>query len=88
MYTPGIKELMTDLNCSHTVAILPMSLFVIDYGIGPMFFSPLSENATIGRTPVYIITLFIFFILQIIIAIIAFYSYPNPMERLFFIEEH
>lgn len=68
LYTPGIEELMTDLKCSHTVATLPMSLFVIGYGIGPMLFSPLSENATIGRTPIYIITLFIFFILQIIIA--------------------
>lgn len=40
-------------------------MFVLGYGIGPMFLSPLSEIPHIGRTSVYIITLFIFVILQV-----------------------
>lgn len=65
IYTPGIDQLMKEFNINQTVATLPMTLFVFGYGMGPMVFSPLSENAVIGRTSIYIITLFIFFILQI-----------------------
>ncbi|CAK7897377.1 multidrug resistance protein 1 [[Candida] anglica] len=65
IYTPGIDEIMSEWGISRVQATLPLSLFVIGYGIGPMVLSPFSENATIGRTSIYIITLFIFFILQI-----------------------
>lgn len=65
IYTPGIDLIMEEFNISETVAMLPLSLFVIGYGIGPLIFSPMSENAVIGRTYVYILTLFIFSILQI-----------------------
>ncbi|CAK7898518.1 multidrug resistance protein 1 [[Candida] anglica] len=65
IYTPGIDELMSDWGLSRVMATLPLTLFVIGYGIGPMVLSPFSENVTIGRTSIYIITLFIFFILQI-----------------------
>jgi DHA1 family multidrug resistance protein-like MFS transporter len=65
IYTPGIEEIMHTLNVSQTVAILPLTLFVVGYGLGPLVFSPLSENAIFGRTSLYVVTLFIFFILQI-----------------------
>lgn len=65
IYTPGIPDLMEKFDCDETMAILPLTLFVFGYGIGPMVFSPMSENARFGRTSIYIVTLFIFFILQI-----------------------
>lgn len=65
IYTPGIEFLMEDLGIDRVKATLPLTMFVIGYGIGPMVFSPLSENAIFGRTSIYIITLFFFFILQI-----------------------
>ena len=65
IYTPGVDQIMEEFNISQTIATLPLALFVIGYGLGPMVFSPLSENAIFGRTYIYIITLFIFFILQI-----------------------
>ena len=65
IYTPGIEEIRADFNISRIEATLPLSLFVIGYGVGPMVFSPMSENVIFGRTSIYIITLFIFFILQI-----------------------
>ncbi|EMG45397.1 Cycloheximide resistance protein [Candida maltosa Xu316] len=65
IYTPGVEEIMNQFNINSTLATLPLTMFVIGYGIGPLFWSPLSENSRIGRTPLYIITLFIFFILQI-----------------------
>lgn len=70
IYTPGVEEIMEQFQISQTVAILPLSLFVIGYGIGPMVFSPMSENAVFGRTSIYIVTLFIFFILQIPTALV------------------
>ncbi|GBL47849.1 hypothetical_protein [Candidozyma auris] len=70
IYTPGIEEIMKDMGVGQVVATLPLTLFVFGYGIGPMVFSPLSENARFGRTSIYIITLFIFFILQIPTALV------------------
>lgn len=63
IYTPGVDEIMEKFGIGETMAILPLTLFVFGYGIGPMVFSPMSENARLGRTSIYIITLFIFFIL-------------------------
>lgn len=71
IYTPGIAEIMVDLEINQTLATLPLTLFVFGYAIGPMVFSPLSENARFGRTSIYIITLFIFFILQIPTALVS-----------------
>lgn len=64
VYTPGIEELLHDLDVGRVVVTLPLTLFVIGYGIGPLIFSPMSENAIFGRTSIYIITLAIFVILQ------------------------
>ncbi|CAK9437508.1 uncharacterized protein LODBEIA_P18860 [Lodderomyces beijingensis] len=65
IYTPGVQDIMAQFNISQTLATLPLTMFVIGYGIGPLFFSPLSEDSRIGRTPLYIITLFIFCMMQI-----------------------
>nr|CAD11985.1 SCR1 protein [Schwanniomyces occidentalis] len=65
IYTPGIDKIMEQFNVGNTLATLPLALFVIGYGLGPMVLSPMTETAAIGRTSVYIITLFLFFILQI-----------------------
>lgn len=65
IYTPGIPAIMADMNISQTLARPPLTLFVFGYDLGPMIFSPLWENARFGRTNIYIVTLFIFFILQI-----------------------
>lgn len=65
IYTPGIEEIMEEFQISQTVATLPLSLFVVGYGLGTNIFSPLSENARYGKTSIYIVTLFIFFLFQI-----------------------
>lgn len=65
IFTPGIDHLMEDFNITRVQATLPLTMFVIGYGLGPMVFSPMSENAIFGRTSIYIVTLFIFVILQI-----------------------
>lgn len=70
IYTPGVDEIMEKFQISQTLATLPLTLFVFGYGIGPMVFSPMSENARFGRTTIYIVTLFIFFILQVPTALV------------------
>ncbi|ODQ62275.1 hypothetical protein WICANDRAFT_82349 [Wickerhamomyces anomalus NRRL Y-366-8] len=65
VYLPAIEELQDEFHIGHVVATLPLSLFVIAYGLGPLIFSPLSEHPSIGRNSLYVITLVIFAILQI-----------------------
>ena len=65
IYTPGIEEIRAEWGISRIESILPLTLFVIGYGVGPMVLSPMSENVIFGRTSIYAITLFIFVILQI-----------------------
>lgn len=69
LYTPGISELMDEFDISNRVALIPMTMFVVGYGMGPMLFSPLSEEKQIGRTALYVLCTFMFFILQIPIAL-------------------
>jgi len=64
-YLPAIERLQDDFNIGHVVATLPLTVFVIAYGLGPMIFSPLYEHPSIGRNSIYVITLIIFAVLQI-----------------------
>lgn len=65
LYSPSVAFLMEDLNISHTLAELPLTLYVIGFAVGPMVLGPMSENPTIGRAPIFIVSHFIYFILQI-----------------------
>lgn len=65
VYTPGVAMMMEDLNTTQVKAILPLTCFILGYGIGPMFLSPLSEHPPFGRTYIYVVTLFIFVVIQI-----------------------
>lgn len=69
-YTPGIPHMMIDLNTTRVMAYLPLTLFIIGYGLGPMVFSPLSEHPPLGRCGIYVGTLAIFSVLQIPTALV------------------
>ncbi|KAK9474971.1 major facilitator superfamily domain-containing protein [Dipodascopsis tothii] len=69
IYTPGITEMRTEFGVGVAPAVLALSLFVFAYGLGPMILSPLSENPIIGRTNIYIISLFIFVVLEVPVAL-------------------
>lgn len=45
-------QLMHEFNVSSTVALLPLTLYVVALGFGPVIGGPLSE--TVGRHPVYL----------------------------------
>ncbi|KAJ6485534.1 major facilitator superfamily domain-containing protein [Mycena sanguinolenta] len=65
IYTPSIPGLMQDFHVSLTKATLGLTLYVLAYGIGPMFLTPLQELPVLGRNPVYMATLFLFAVLQV-----------------------
>jgi len=54
MYTPAYPQVMERFGVSTTVALLPLSLYVLALGLGPILGAPLSE--TFGRRAVYLIT--------------------------------
>lgn len=51
-----------------TKASLGLTLYVLAYGLGPMFLAPLQEMPSIGRNPVYIggLALFLLFNVPIV----------------------
>ncbi|KAG8984673.1 hypothetical protein FRB94_004566 [Tulasnella sp. JGI-2019a] len=65
IYTASIPYLLEEFHISIVVATLGLTLYVLAYGIGPMLFSPLQELPSWGRNPIYILTAFVFVMLQI-----------------------
>ncbi len=65
IYTAGILDVSEVFGVSRVAATLGLTLFVVGYGIGPMFLSPLSELPQTGRGPIYVGCLALFVILQV-----------------------
>ncbi|SCU89354.1 LADA_0E15016g1_1 [Lachancea dasiensis] len=65
IYTPGQEAIQNEFGVGHWAGTLNLSLYVLGYGIGPIFLAPFSEFATIGRQHIYIFTLFAFVLFQI-----------------------
>ena len=71
IYTSGEEGAMQAFGIGPTAASLPLSLYVLAYGIGPLIFAPMSEIPVIGRNPVYMVTFAIFVILSIPTAVVG-----------------
>ncbi|KAJ7036550.1 major facilitator superfamily domain-containing protein [Mycena alexandri] len=65
IYTSCIPGLIVEFDVSLVRATLGLTLYVLAYGIGPMFFTPFQELPLLGRNPVYMTTLFLFVVLQV-----------------------
>ncbi|KAG5734259.1 hypothetical protein E4T56_gene14627 [Termitomyces sp. T112] len=61
--TGDMEGASRDLHASQEVINLTVSCFVLGFGIGPLFFAPLSE--VIGRRPIYCVSIFFFFVFTI-----------------------
>ena len=70
IYAPSAEGVMKQFNVGTQAASLPLSMYVLAYGIGPMLWSPLSEIPAIGRNPPYLITFAIFVILLVPTALV------------------
>ncbi|RPA84291.1 major facilitator superfamily protein [Ascobolus immersus RN42] len=53
--TPGVNLVTKEFDVSRTVGLLSVTFFVVGFGVGPMFFAPLSE--ILGRRIIYATTL-------------------------------
>jgi len=71
IYSPAVLQAVEYFGVGQVTATLGISLFVVGYGVGPLFLSPMTEIPAIGRTPPYVLTLFIFMILQIPTALVT-----------------
>lgn len=65
IYTSSQEGVMHRFNVNHAESSLPLSLYVLAYGIGPLLWAPLSEIPIIGRSPVYAATMALFTILSL-----------------------
>jgi len=65
IFAPAIPDFIRDRNTSSTNAALGISLFVWGYGLGPLVLAPITEVSFIGRNWPYIVSIGIFFLLQI-----------------------
>lgn len=70
IYTPSEPYLIEIFGISPSVASLGLALYVLGYGTGPLFFSPMSEIPIIGRNPPYMVTFGIFVILCVPTALV------------------
>ena len=69
IYTTSEVGIMEEFGVSEVKAALGLTLYVLAYGIGPMFLTPLQEMASYGRNPVYIIGLAIFVLFNVPIVV-------------------
>ncbi|KAK7036777.1 hypothetical protein VNI00_011443 [Paramarasmius palmivorus] len=69
IYTSSIPGLMAEFGVPQVIGSLGLTLYVLAYGMGPMFLTPLQELPSLGRNPVYIIGLVLFLIFNIPIAL-------------------
>ncbi|KAG0649318.1 Caffeine resistance 5 [Hyphodiscus hymeniophilus] len=65
IYTSSELGVIQKFGISVEDASLPLSLYVLAYGVGPLLFAPLSEIPIIGRSPVYAASMAIFVIISI-----------------------
>lgn len=70
IYTASIPQVMVKFDITSIDASLPLALYVLAYGIGPLIFSPLSEIPRFGRSPIYLVTFFLFTILSLPTALV------------------
>ncbi|KAJ9604659.1 hypothetical protein H2200_010773 [Cladophialophora chaetospira] len=65
IYAASEEGVMRQFGIGHIAASLPLSLYVLAYGVAPLLFAPLTEIPMIGRNSIYIATFILFFIISI-----------------------
>ncbi|KAK2596116.1 hypothetical protein QQS21_006463 [Conoideocrella luteorostrata] len=63
--TPANAAIMEIYGVSTQLVSLSLSMYVLGYGIGPLFFSPLSEMPRTGRNLPYVLSLLAFLVMTI-----------------------
>lgn len=71
IYAPSEGGVMKAFSIDVTDSVLPLSLYVLAYGVGPLLWAPLSEIPVIGRNPIYYLTFILFFVLSFPTAVVS-----------------
>jgi DHA1 family multidrug resistance protein-like MFS transporter len=71
IYAASESGVMERFTVNPTEAVLPLSLYVLASGVGPLLFVPLSEIPVIGRNPAYYPTFILFFALSFPTAVVG-----------------
>lgn len=71
------RYFMQRFGVNDEESLLPLSMYVAGYGLGPMLFSPISEIAYVGRNPLYLVSFIIYFVISIILAAVANESFAS-----------
>jgi DHA1 family multidrug resistance protein-like MFS transporter len=74
IYAPSESGVMEAFGVSPTLAALPLALYVLAYGVGPLLWAPLCEIPIVGRNPVYVLTFFLFFVVSFPTAVVNDFS--------------
>lgn len=69
--------IMQRFRINDEKSLLTLSMYVAGYGLGPMFFSPISEIAYVGRNPPYLFSFIVYFVISIIVAAVADKSFAG-----------
>ncbi|KAM5456325.1 hypothetical protein MaudCBS49596_001347 [Microsporum audouinii] len=72
--TPAEPTFVERYGASSQASSLVLSMYVLGYGIGPLFFSPLSEIPMLGRNIPYMTSLLLYIIITIPASLVS--SYP------------
>nr|OQO06428.1 hypothetical protein B0A51_17566 [Rachicladosporium sp. CCFEE 5018]OQO28458.1 hypothetical protein B0A51_03007 [Rachicladosporium sp. CCFEE 5018] len=73
-FATELAGMMENFDISEEAALIPFAVFVIGYGIGPVFLGPLSEIPVVGRNAVYVVTFALFFALSFPTAVVQNYA--------------
>ncbi|EXJ56374.1 uncharacterized protein A1O5_12641 [Cladophialophora psammophila CBS 110553] len=68
--TPTAEAIQQRYHISILVASMGLSLYVVGYGLGPMFLSPISEIPRVGRNPPYLYSFVAFLVVSIALAFV------------------
>ena len=60
IYVPSVPQIRAQFGIEEFKASLPLALYVLGYGTGPLLFSPMSEIPIYGRNVPYVATFAIF----------------------------
>ncbi|KAF8700916.1 hypothetical protein AX14_000603 [Amanita brunnescens Koide BX004] len=66
-YPMGFTSMMRDLNCTYLQAVTGLSVYTLGFALVPLVTSSFSEE--FGRKPLYIVSLFIFLVMFLMIAL-------------------
>lgn len=71
IYTASQQGVQEQFNVNTENSSLPLALYVLAYGVGPLIWAPLSEIPIVGRNPVYALTFSLFLLISIPTSIVG-----------------